>query len=83
MFQAKEGAADQWLSAAYSQSDEWSETMRFKSLPIGVIVILAAHAVALAQPLPDVVLYGSVTLDGQTVRADDDVTFIARVDGVA
>lgn len=57
--------------------------MRFKSLPIGVIVILAANAVALAQPLPDVVLYGSVTLDGRTVRADDDVTLIARVDGVA
>ena len=56
--------------------------MRFKSLPIGVIVILAANVVALAQPLPDVVLYGSVTLDGRTVRADDDVTLTARVDGV-
>ncbi len=38
---------------------------------------------ALAQPLPDVVLYGSVTVNGQTVSADDDVTLIARVDGAA
>ena len=34
-------------------------------------------------PLPDAILYGRITINGQLITASDDVTVIARVDGVA
>ncbi len=40
------------------------------------------HVASAGIPLPDAVLYGRVFLDGVAATAQDDVTVIARVDGV-
>ena len=52
---------------------------------IGAAALIAAALVSAAQagiPEPDAVLFGTVTVDGRLVTADDDVMVIARVGGV-
>ncbi|MFQ5495918.1 MAG: hypothetical protein ACE5EX_11120 [Phycisphaerae bacterium] len=56
---------------------------RHLSIALGVAMacgVLPAHS---GIPQPDAVLYGNIRLDGLPVAATDDVTVVARVDGVA
>ena len=57
--------------------------MKYSVLKLACVVAIAAASAARAGlPEPDAVLYGTITLDGKAVTAADDLTVIARVDGV-
>lgn len=62
----------------------WRGIHRGRVRPVlGVLSTFTLFGIALAGiPEPPVVLHGQITLDGQPVHGSDDVTILARVNGV-